>query len=505
MAEPLDPFGGAVTVGSITLRTPGLAGVAESYRPGIAGLRSPEMAAAEATTAALETALGNERFEPQETVVIEEAREVEVGSVATRSTSFGEPALIAEVPDPGQDWGQVLLLTDESGALSWSFAVDEAGGIDTLRGRVTRTYVIRRQVPPAPPEAVAATRSFSVAAGKKILKVLVFPILDPLIGEVGEFFVRRWEQKKRPYGVRRFGPDDFSTPGGTPLAGDDWRRLGEGRSLLFVHGTFSRAHSAFGGLSRETMAELHGRYEGRVFAFDHFTLSDDPKTNVEELLARIPDGARLDCDIVCHSRGGLVSRLLAEQAGAPKIRVGTIAFVAVPNHGTILSDPRYMGSFLDSYLNLLNLIGAAPGRDPGRGAGGGEAGGGRRARRSRRSAEHASRRRLPPGPQPADRGNPSLSRPGGELGAAGPGDQGFLEGSHRGCRLPEGRERPRRPHPRRLGCQRLRFLPHCRTARLRCRRGRDPRQFLLAREDAGEAVGVAGAVTAQLEAASIEK
>lgn len=356
MAEALDPFGGAVTVGSITLRTPGLAGVAESYRPGIAGLRSPGMAGAEQTTEALEAALGNERFEPQETVVIEDAREVEVGAVATRSTSFGEPALIAEVPDPGQDWGQVLLVTDESGALTWSFAVDEAGEVDTVRGQATRTYVVRRRVPPTPPSSVAATRSFTTAVGKKILKVLVFPLLDPLIGEVGERFVRRWEEKKRPYGVRRFGPDDFTLPGGTPLTAEDWRRLEQGRSLLFVHGTFSRAHSGFGGLSRDTMAELHRRYEGRLFAFDHFTLSHDPRKNVEELLARMPDGARLDCDIVCHSRGGLVSRLLAEQSGAPKIRVGTIAFVAVPNHGTILADPRYMGSFLDSYLNLLNLI-----------------------------------------------------------------------------------------------------------------------------------------------------
>jgi hypothetical protein len=352
----LDPFGGAVTVGSITLRTPGLAGVAESYRPGLTGLRSPEMAAAEQTTAALEAALANENFIPQETVEIREAREVEVGAVATRSTSFAEPALVVEVPDPGEDWGQMLLVADEAGGLSWSFWVDEEGRPDTVRGRATRTYVVRRQVSQAPPPEVAATRSLLGAVGTKLLKVLVFPLIDPVIGEVGEFFARRWEEKKRPYGVRRFGADDYTTPGGTPLTGDDWARLGQGRSLLFVHGTFSRTHSAFGGLSRETVAELEKRYEGRVFAFDHFTLSDDPQRNVEEFLARMPDGARLDCDIVCHSRGGLVSRLLAEQIGTPKIRIGTIAFVAVPNHGTILTDAKHVSSFLDSYTNLLNLI-----------------------------------------------------------------------------------------------------------------------------------------------------
>ena len=50
--------------------------------------------------------------------------EVDVGNVATRSTAAGEPAIELEVPDPGAEWGQFVLHTDEAGVLSWSFARD---------------------------------------------------------------------------------------------------------------------------------------------------------------------------------------------------------------------------------------------------------------------------------------------------------------------------------------------------------------------------------------------
>jgi hypothetical protein len=222
-----------------------------------------------------------------------------------------------------------------------------------------RRYVIDRAAP-APTEG-AATRGLVSAVGKKLLKVLVFPLVDPLVGAVSETFAERWEAKKRPYGLRPFTPDDFQSAAAPALGDDDWQRLGAGRSLLFVHGTFSRAHSAFGGLGADTLAELYRRYDGRVFAFDHFTLSHDPKRNVEWLLQHLPDDARLDLDIVCHSRGGLVSRMLAEKQsafslGARSLKVGNVVFVASPNAGTHLADPEHMGTLVDTYTNLLNFL-----------------------------------------------------------------------------------------------------------------------------------------------------
>lgn len=355
MATALSPNGNPVRVGDVTLRTPGLAGQAENRPPA-----APDTRAAEATTAELEAALAAANVEPFRSIEIAAAREIEVPAGAvTRSTAFEEPAIEVTVPDAGEGWGQFLLASDEAGVLTWSFPVDEANRLDATRGAATRTYVVRRFV--ATPEESAATRGLLGAIGKKVLKVLVFPLLDPVIGEVGDFFAARWEKRNRPYRFRTFTPEDFSSPEARALAAEDWAKLSAGRSLLMVHGTFSRAHTAFGALPADFVRELHRRYEGRVFAFDHFTLSEDPNQNVEWFFANVPDGTKLDVDVVCHSRGGLVARTLAERErefslGARDLTVRRVVFVAVPNAGTILTDAKYMGDFLDTYTNLLNFL-----------------------------------------------------------------------------------------------------------------------------------------------------
>jgi hypothetical protein len=75
----------------------------------------------------------------------------------------------------------------------------------------------------------------------------------------------------------------------------------------------------------------------------------------------MPGDAKLDIDIVCHSRGGLVSRVLNEKQselslGSRSIHVGRIVFVGSPNAGTLLADGKHMGDFIDTYTNLLNFI-----------------------------------------------------------------------------------------------------------------------------------------------------
>lgn len=362
MAETLDPTGGLITVGNIRLRTPGLAGVAEVYRPGPAAGATRSLRAVEQSTDVFDTALRNENVQPQSTVEISAPREVAaVAAVPTRSTSSGEPAIEAQVPSPNEEYGQFVLSIDESGAMSWTLARETGGAVDTTtRGGELRTYLIPRTVAPAP-QGEAATRSLAGAAGRKLLKVLVFPLLDPLIGRIGEDFASRWEAKKRPYSLRSFTPDDYAQDTGTPITPERFQELSAGRALLFVHGTFSRASSAFGALSRQTMERLHEIYQGRVFAFDHYTMSEDPIQNARWFVDHLPADIRLGLDIVCHSRGGLVSRILTEQQaglllGARKVEVGKIVFVAAPNSGTTLADSQYMGDFLDSYTNLLNFL-----------------------------------------------------------------------------------------------------------------------------------------------------
>jgi pimeloyl-ACP methyl ester carboxylesterase len=352
---PLNPNGNPVRVGNVTLRTPGLAGEARALPPNL-----PETRSAEGTTEDLDRALADAGVIPQETVEIAAPREVGVpAGAAVRSTSHGEDALEVTVPDAGEDWGQFLLAADESGVITWNFPVDAQNRLDVTRGGATRTYVVRRFV--APTEGVPETRGLLGAAGKKILKVLAFRLLDPIGERVGDYFVSRWEKKKRPYRFRSFLPESYSSPDVPDLGPDDWARLSSGRALLMVHGTNSRTHVAFSALPLETVRTLHERYQGRVFAFDHLTLSEDPRQNVQWFFENVPDGTRLDVDVVCHSRGGLVARTLAEREsefslGSRDLAIQKVVFVAVPNAGTILADAKYMSDFLDTYTNLLNFL-----------------------------------------------------------------------------------------------------------------------------------------------------
>ncbi|HSN85237.1 MAG TPA: hypothetical protein VL025_00700, partial [Thermoanaerobaculia bacterium] len=310
MSEQLKPNGNPVRIDGVTLRTPGLAGAVTAHAPASPGLRAAERASRE-----LDEALDNEGVRSQKTLEITGTREVETGGAeTTRSTAHGEPAIEVEVQEPSPGWEQMVLYVDESGVATWSFAPAAApeadGGVRGSGG--TRRYLLRRHVAPAP-EGAAATRGVLGAAGKKIIKVLAFKVLDPVFGRVGEHFVSKWEQTKRPYRVRTFPPDGFRNASARLVDLADWpglaTREGE-RALLLVHGTFSRAHASFGGMTPDFVEALHRKYQSRVFAFDHPTASEDPRENIDWLLKEIPDGTRLDLDVICHSRGGLVARVL---------------------------------------------------------------------------------------------------------------------------------------------------------------------------------------------------
>lgn len=356
MAEQLDPTGAPIEIEGITLRTPGLEGNAQAIPVGANGTR-----AAEETTKALEQAMSNESLRTETSLELADTAEVNIAQGNTRSTSFSEPAIEMEVPAPTEGWGQFVLASDEAGVMTWNTSEETgvADGETRGTGGVKRTYLIRRTVTQA--EAGPKTRGLIGAVGKKILKVVAFKLLDPIGGAIGDFFAGRWEAKKRPYRFRTFTTDDYNQPDGRILQPADWQKIGTGRALLMIHGTGSRTHGAFGSLSPETIATLHQRYDGRVFGFDHFTLSEDPRQNIEWFFRHLPQDRNLDVDIVCHSRGGLVSRLLSERAnefslGTRTLNVNKIVFVAAPNSGTTLADPKYMNAYIDSYTNLLNFV-----------------------------------------------------------------------------------------------------------------------------------------------------
>lgn len=182
--------------------------------------------------------------------------------------------------------------------------------------------------------------------------MLVYPIADVLLGPSIKAAISQWELHNRPHRVRNFLPDNNND-----LSVADWHRLASGRALLYVHGTFSTAQAGFGELTARS--ELAARYGGRVFAFDHPTLSVSPLENAEWFFKQRPPGLELNLDIICHSRGGLVSRCLGGQSAtwqvpADQFRVQRLVMAGVPNMGTQLVNADHMVHYLDRLTTCLD-------------------------------------------------------------------------------------------------------------------------------------------------------
>ncbi len=163
--------------------------------------------------------------------------------------------------------------------------------------------------------------------------------------------------------------------------------------LVFIHGTASSARGSFGAfLSQEAQPQwqaLRALFGDRIYAFEHFTLSESPIDNAIELLNVLPRNVRVS--IVSHSRGGLVGDLisltsinadlvanfkrrdpkldladlhdrrqlgrLAELIAHKQLRVERFVRCASPSRGTLLAAEN-----IDIFLSVLtNLVGLIPG------------------------------------------------------------------------------------------------------------------------------------------------
>ncbi len=286
------------------------------------------------------------------------------GVLETR-TMDGSPGMVLEVPDLGPDDDMVVMVIDD-GVVTWSYPDDRIDAAASRGGAgSTRRFVIRQPVTAMATHTEKTTRGFIGAIGKRILRVLVYPITDRILGPITAHFAGKWEAKNRPHNVRSFTRENFATKVDEPLTTSQWQSLAQGRALLFVHGTFSTTHTAFSALSPDVVGQLDDMYNGRVFAFDHPTVSMSPEDNIkvfaEEAAKHLPDTS-LEVDIVCHSRGGLVARGIAGEFGplGRNVSVRHIVFVATPNQGTVLADPDHMVAFLDRYTSALDFAPPGP-------------------------------------------------------------------------------------------------------------------------------------------------
>jgi hypothetical protein len=281
-------------------------------------------------------------------------------SVAARALAtmaeVAEPQPILEVEvEPGQSC--VLLVEDANGALSWLLPDEAPRSIDVPGARALTTS-LRFTLPPVPASIPSpGSRDLLGDIGSKV-QTFFFDATDALLGPVIHGFARKWEAKHRPSFVRRFGPDDYQVddPAFERLTEDDWKRLAQGPALLFVHGTFSTS-AAFRALEPGVVRALSRQYGDRAFAYNHPSLTADPRENALAFLASIPQGVSLEIDIVCHSRGGLVARqieALGRKAGS--VRVRRIVFVAATNAGTALADDDHIVDLVNRYTTIARFI-----------------------------------------------------------------------------------------------------------------------------------------------------
>ncbi len=152
-------------------------------------------------------------------------------------------------------------------------------------------------------------------------------------------------------GLRRMHDGALVPADGVPADGD---------ILLLVHGTFSNSESFFDGWAANPAGEdwlrwAQDRYEA-ILTFDHPTLTVSPMLNARKL-GLLFKGSEANVDVICHSRGGLVTRWwldVFDQAPAERRRA---VFVGSPLAGTgLAAPPNIKGS-----LSLLSNIGSALG------------------------------------------------------------------------------------------------------------------------------------------------
>ena len=271
-------------------------------------------------------------------------------------TREAEPAFALAVPDLGRNVGYAALYTDEAGTCRWFLPAKRKATGKRTRGQRPSIVFYLPRTPARPPDQPKRKRVRGKIAkfGRRLVRVFTWAT-DPIVGAGVRFVAKKWEDAKRPYGFVQVSSQSF---GGKP----DWKKLEKGRALLLLHGTFSTAGSAFDGLRRwNGFSGLLKHYGNRALAFNHPTLHVSPSENMQWLCHSLPKGISLECDIITHSRGGLVGRELiermtAKQLGGRKLNIRRAVFVAGPLDGTVLADGKHMFDFMDRYTNLLTWL-----------------------------------------------------------------------------------------------------------------------------------------------------
>jgi CHAT domain len=351
------------------LETRAGSGSATQFTPEGRGLRSTQLPSEMDTSPEFDAALQELGIREQETVHLD----VLPPAGRLRSAMADDRIVLRPALPPGDKDPRVVLYQDESGGLSWHFA-EGALLTNEERERAARRglrlpvftrdlFVISARTGEARETMInglprGSLRGPITKIGRKILKVLVIPVTDKVLGKPIEMIMRPVERKIRKNLVWSVTPDSYAR---APDAGlTDWSRLNAQRTLLIVHGILSSVEGMLTALPRSAMERWYQSYGGRVIAFNHLSVTESPEDNARFFLEKakhaLPDG-RFEFDVLCHSRGGIVSRMMAEHGEqlvpGSNAAFKSIYFVASPNNGSQLGDPDHIVDMIDVFTNIL--------------------------------------------------------------------------------------------------------------------------------------------------------
>ena len=301
--------------------------------------------------------------------VLESAAPAAAPRIATASSTIPHVEMSVDA-DPGD---HVLARVQKGKLVQWYLPilphpVHALRAVGPGSGPVTMRFAIPAPMAPPPGspalESVAAGAAAS-AASDGIVSFFKFKAITSLIGgaeaKIIQFIAEKIEKHQKTEGIKGF--DQGAPHFDQIISLNDLKTMGNrGRMALYIHGIFSSINGAVSAVQNDAdlMQALRAKYPGGLIGYDHWTISRRPQENAEMLLSELPPG--LDLDLICHSRGGLVTRAVLELGSLSKLShlqtFRKAVFVASANQGSALTVEANWNRLLNIFLGLSSLFGS---------------------------------------------------------------------------------------------------------------------------------------------------
>ncbi len=286
-------------------------------------------------------------------------------SPAARARGTAEPAEV-EVPD------DAIVEIEVDGFQLWTSAKKYEETVRAVRPEAARLDAVTVDALPAPAGATRGEADRSASAVRvlnlrsrleeqlkdpKILKEFAEEFGVGLADRAGSWMLAKaliWlvERQLKPreglyhwdQAIRAAGSE---TPNPAPATFDDVDPAQP--ILLFLHGTGSSTRGSFGEFlqpgAKEQWDELTNYFGGRIYAYEHKTLSRSPIENAIAVAGGLPAGSNLH--LVSHSRGGMIGDLLSLRA------IDSRQIAAFTRHGEFDAADKYDRDRLTQLSDLL--------------------------------------------------------------------------------------------------------------------------------------------------------